>query len=1353
MKKLTLLLALLVWAGTAFTQTKLWEKSAAGANYPTFMGTANTERGFATGTITLQPFAKVWEKSQAGANYPSFMGTANTERGMAFGTIGANDRMLLVDRKVSNFVYVLNAATGDSVGVLDSTGFAAAGLGTLKINDADISSNGVIFACGLTSGAGADTVFMVYKWTSETATMQVAVSYVTKIRLGDKFTVTGSTADNSLVIWAAGTGTSKVMKFTTTDNGATFTPNTITLTGAALGTTPAVCPNTTGTELFIKANGTYLKRYQANGTLVDSVSGSIIGTGSNALRYFEAGGKKYLAVYAYGATNENVRIIDITAGLANAILVGASSTLGAVSNGNGTGDLGIKVNGDNTVTVYVLATNNGIASYKVNPATYGSVDRMYLVDRKISNNVYVLNAATGDSVGVLDVTGFDAIASGTLKINDVDVSADGIIYACNLVVGTGSDTTFRIYQWSSESAQPKLAAAFTAKVRLGDKFTVTGSAADNSLAIWAVGASSTQVIKLTTADKGTTFTSTVLTLSGNGSGGGTPSISPNLTATELYIKAQGNNVKRYLINGTLVDSSSSSVIGTGSNALRYFEIGAKKYLAIYHTGAANENAKIFDVTTGLAGAALVATSPSMGSVGNSNATGDVSVKGNSDATENIYVLGTNNGIGAYKFAPPQQITVPVFNPPAGTYNSAFWVKITVNSPGAKIYYTLNGTTPDSAAASTASKLFVDSVKISSDSVTFKAIAYAAGMITSDVSSAVYKIVKLVVPPSDPLYPYWAKTQAAGTFPSTFSTGNYERGMAYGKVGGKDRLYVVARNGGTKIVVFDAMKGDSVGVMMPAASVTGGTFPLDFVDVSDDGVIFAGNMTTDISVSSFKLYRWNSESDSAKTVIDTVLSAVVGGRVGDIFSVFGKASDNTLKVFAAVSGMNKVVKFTTATKGASFTAQVITLANGNLGSVPSAALASDSSLYVKSYGRALYHYSAAGAVVDSISTGVVGTDVTAIKYFERLGKKYVMCYYPNDGPPYTDERISIVDVTVPSAAKLAFSSPSIGKQSNGNGTGAVAMLPLANDNFLAFIMGTNNGLAAFTNNASLVVSTLDTLFYGNTATLLKNPYGVGFIAGTNSYGDVGKYERFPLKKNDMLSGFKVHFAYKKIVGDPDTVNLVVKTVASSGKPDSTLVSVMIMADKIDTTKAGNTIILDYPIKVNGPVFIGFEFTTTANDTIAMYLDKDGQGDNANRVWEKFSDGGYNDFGSVFNPTFSWLIDTDLWIAAYYKKGTTTSVGKEEMMPQGYALAQNYPNPFNPATTIRFSLAVKANVTLTVFNLLGQRVTELVNGDLLSGVHAVSFNASHLASGVYFYRLEARGADGTQFTSVRKLMLLK
>ena len=85
---------------------------------------------------------------------------------------------------------------------------------------------------------------------------------------------------------------------------------------------------------------------------------------------------------------------------------------------------------------------------------------------------------------------------------------------------------------------------------------------------------------------------------------------------------------------------------------------------------------------------------------------------------------------------------------------------------------------------------------------------------------------------------------------------------------------------------------------------------------------------------------------------------------------------------------------------------------------------------------------------------------------------------------------------------------------------------------------------------------------------------------------------------------------------------------------------------------------------------------------------------------------------------------------------------------YSLSQNYPNPFNPTTEITFVLPKAGNVTLTVFNMLGQKVATLINDSQSSGVHTVKFNATNLSSGTYFYRLEA----GTT-TLVKKMMLLK
>jgi hypothetical protein len=99
---------------------------------------------------------------------------------------------------------------------------------------------------------------------------------------------------------------------------------------------------------------------------------------------------------------------------------------------------------------------------------------------------------------------------------------------------------------------------------------------------------------------------------------------------------------------------------------------------------------------------------------------------------------------------------------------------------------------------------------------------------------------------------------------------------------------------------------------------------------------------------------------------------------------------------------------------------------------------------------------------------------------------------------------------------------------------------------------------------------------------------------------------------------------------------------------------------------------------------------------------------------------------------------------------TKVEKDEAVgiPTNFALYQNYPNPFNPATTITYDLPVKSNVKLIVYNILGQEVATLVNGEQEAGRYNVKFDASGLPSGVYFYKLEAG-----KYVEIKKMILMK
>jgi hypothetical protein len=124
-----------------------------------------------------------------------------------------------------------------------------------------------------------------------------------------------------------------------------------------------------------------------------------------------------------------------------------------------------------------------------------------------------------------------------------------------------------------------------------------------------------------------------------------------------------------------------------------------------------------------------------------------------------------------------------------------------------------------------------------------------------------------------------------------------------------------------------------------------------------------------------------------------------------------------------------------------------------------------------------------------------------------------------------------------------------------------------------------------------------------------------------------------------------------------------------------------------------------------------------------------------------------YGNVRPDPIDRFVDVGA-IESPYERNPLAIKSTTHGYPIKFNLQQSYPNPFNPSTTIEFTLPSSVFVILKIYNILGEEITTLVNGNLKAGNHSYQFDGSHLASGIYLYRIQAG-----HFKEVRKMMLLK
>jgi len=109
---------------------------------------------------------------------------------------------------------------------------------------------------------------------------------------------------------------------------------------------------------------------------------------------------------------------------------------------------------------------------------------------------------------------------------------------------------------------------------------------------------------------------------------------------------------------------------------------------------------------------------------------------------------------------------------------------------------------------------------------------------------------------------------------------------------------------------------------------------------------------------------------------------------------------------------------------------------------------------------------------------------------------------------------------------------------------------------------------------------------------------------------------------------------------------------------------------------------------------------------------------------------------------------IWEVEMYGTDKATSIETITEVPKTFELTQNYPNPFNPSTKIRYSVPQISNVTIKVFDILGNEIETLVNQENPAGTYEITWNAENLPSGVYFYQLRAGN-----FIEMKKMILLR
>ncbi|MEN8226905.1 MAG: T9SS type A sorting domain-containing protein [Bacteroidota bacterium] len=363
-------------------------------------------------------FERVWMRAAKHNAIPEYMGSGNTERGFAVGA----DHIYIASRNGGTNLLVVDKSDGTLITKMNTEGMDA---GLYKISDVEVSDDGQILACPLTLNASAATgwgagLFTIYKWTDELSAPVKWIEYQAseKMRLGDKFTVTGDVSGDAVIYAAAPEG--KVVRWIVT-GGIPDTGTELSLEGlSTLGVTPAVVPfqPTADSDFLVDARGLQAQIFDKDGMSVGAIEG--VGKDdnqSNSPNIFYHKGRTLAAFHQKTEDLQwNVIVKDITA--APFATVGTSEALSFTDQELG----GVHVASDaDFFYLYMLSANNGVAHFK------GVLISPEFVSAE--------STETGDS---LFVVFSKSMPDTTNQSTGWIVNVDGAPVAIDTIIGTGT---------------------------------------------------------------------------------------------------------------------------------------------------------------------------------------------------------------------------------------------------------------------------------------------------------------------------------------------------------------------------------------------------------------------------------------------------------------------------------------------------------------------------------------------------------------------------------------------------------------------------------------------------------------------------------------------------------------------------------------------------------------------------------------------------------------------------------------------------------------------------------------------------------------------------------------------------